>query len=148
MTVVADASPIIALAQIHQLDLLHQLFGPIDIPPAVYAEVADSPDLASGIPGWARLRTATDSQVVDGLRQQLDTGEAEAVALALEQRALLIIDERRGRRVAQALSIPRIGTLGVLVRAKKRGLIDVARPLIDQLRAVEFWVSETVVERA
>lgn len=148
MSVVADASPLIALAQINRFELLHQLFGQLEIPSAVCSEIADFPGFAGGMPGWLHLRTVTDPRVVQVLRQQLDRGEAEAIALALELRALLVIDERHGRHIARTRRVPVIGTLGVLVRARKRGLIPAVSPLIDELRAVEFWLSEAVIALA
>lgn len=69
--------------------------------------------------------------------------EAEAIALAREHPgATLLMDERRGRRYAEALGIPIVGTAGLLVRAKQRGLIAEVRPLLDDLRAVGFWLSD------
>jgi uncharacterized protein len=87
--------------------------------------------------------------LVASLRLELDPGEAEAIACALEGSAtLLLIDERRGRRVAQQLGISVIGLVGVLLLAKRRGLVAQIRPLLDGLRQrAGFWMSEALYAR-
>lgn len=139
MIVVCDASPLISLSAIGHFELLHQLYGEIYIPEAVGAEV-----LGSGLkrPGTRELREAEwvhtlsveNDFLVRALEGELDRGEAQAVALAVELNAdLLLVDERRGRGVAQRFGIKVIGALGILVEAKKKGLIPVVRPALDDL---------------
>ena len=108
MTVVSDTSPVLNLARIGRLELLRLLYGEVLIPFAVYRELTDSKrdlppaiDLAS-MP-WLIVAAAADQNRVQELRENLDPGEAEAVVLATELRAdLLLVDERRGRRTAMA----------------------------------------------
>jgi predicted nucleic acid-binding protein len=77
------------------------------------------------------VATATDQERVQELRGYLDPGEAEAIVLAIELRAdLLLVDERRGRRVASAAGLAITGLLGVIATAKRAGLIDLAKPLL------------------
>jgi len=142
--VVSDASALIALEQIGQLALLERLFATLLIPPAVARESA-----AGGtLPTWIherRLEQPLSSQV---LRASLGPGESEAISLALEAHAdLLIVDDRPARRLAQALGIPIIGTLGVLFAAKRKGIITALRPHIDALLAAGFRVAPDLVER-
>ena len=87
--------------------------------------------------------------LVTTLRLDLDPGEAEAIACALENRAsLLLIDERRGRRAAQQLGIPIMGLIGVLLMARKQQLIPHIRPHLDALRNVAgFWMSTALYDR-
>lgn len=74
---------------------------------------------------------------------------AEAITLALERRAdLVLLDERSGRRRAAALGLSYTGVVGVLLEARKRGLLKAVRPVLDELRALGFWLSEAVYERA
>ncbi len=159
MSVVSNTSPITNLAGIGQLDLLRQLYDTITIPQAVYNEMAN---IGRTVPGalevqtlpWITVQPVTDRNQVEALRAVLDPGEAEAIVLALELNAsLLIIDERPGRSIARQNSIPTIGVLGVLLEAKQQGLIASVQPLVDRLiNELEFRVSnrlyETVLQAA
>lgn len=159
MTVVSDTSPITNLAGIGQLDLLRQLYGNITIPQAVYDEMAG---IGRTVPGaievqtlpWLKTQFVRNSNQVEALRATLDRGEAEAIVLALELKAeLLIIDEKPGRVIAGSYGINITGVLGVLLEAKHQGLIVAVKPLMNQLLdQLEFWMSrqlyETVLELA
>jgi predicted nucleic acid-binding protein len=154
MIVVANAGPLIALARVGQFDLLRAVYRRVHIPPAVRDEVMAS---GSGLPGAAEAGAATwlhivevrDRTAVQLLRDRLDAGESEAIVLAVELRAdLLLIDEARGRRVAEARGLNKTGTVGTLVVAKKRGLISTVTPLLDELWAGGFRMSEELYQRA
>jgi len=117
LIVVSDTSPILNLARIGRLDLLPSLYEQLLIPPAVCAELAapkgdvfETLD-ATSIP-WLILGVPNDQDRVRELSGNLDAGEAEAIVLAVERRAeLLLVDERRGRRTAAAMGL-RITGLG------------------------------------
>ncbi|MGV0028451.1 DUF3368 domain-containing protein [Phormidesmis priestleyi] len=153
MTIVSNTSPLITLAGIGKFDLFHQLYGIITIPRAVYNKMAG---FSRTVPGtlevqtlpWIVTQSVTDPNQVASLRSVLDQGEAEAITLALQLNAeLLIIDERPGRAIAQQCGIKIIGVLGVLLEAKHQGLIVVVKPLMDQLiNEVEFWISRPVYD--
>ena len=152
--IVSNTSPIINLACIGQLDLLPALFGKLVIPPAVFEEITGALPDAPGaavikIAPWIKHSTVTNKPLVTTLRLDLDPGEAEAIACALENRAsLLLIDERRGRRAAQQLGIPIMGLIGVLLMARKQRLIPHIRPHLDALRNVAgFWMSTALYDR-
>ncbi|HEY65904.1 MAG TPA: DUF3368 domain-containing protein [Caldilineae bacterium] len=139
MRVVSNTSPIINLAAIHRLDLLRQLYDRLIIPEAVYMEITAS---GAGQPGarevetasWIEYRKVTDRSFVSALRIDLDPGEAEAIALAIEVRAdLILLDERRARTVARRLGLKYIGLLGALIEAKHKGYIAEVKPLLDAL---------------
>jgi predicted nucleic acid-binding protein len=147
--IVSDTSPINNLAAIHQLSLLQQLYSTVIIPEAVYRELTD-PDfpVAGAIEvqtlDWIQTRQVSDRTVVEALTIELDIGEAEAIALALEiESDQLLIDERRGRMVANKLNLHYTGILGILVEAKNQELISEVKPLLDALRnQIEFlWIS-------
>lgn len=152
-TVVVNATPVIGLALINRLDLLRHLYGEALIPPAVRAEV-----LAGGpaSPGYVELQRAEWIRVTDlqdprraDLLSDLDRGEAEVIALAQELSAtLVIIDERLARRHARRLGLKLTGTLGVLLRAKERGLVPAVKPLIDQLQRGGFRLADFVIAEA
>lgn len=91
---------------------------------------------------WLLVASPQDQDLVRQLRNSLDAGEAEAIALALERRAaLLLIDERRGRRTAVALGLPITGLLGVLADAKQARHIELVKPVLDELiGTARFWI--------
>ncbi len=154
MIVVSDTSPINNLAAISQLYLLHQLYGTVLIPEAVYQELTDpSFPVAGGTEvqtlDWIQTRTVRDRTIVESLSNELDIGEAEAIALAVEiQAERLLIDERRGRLVASRLNLRYTGILGILVEAKSQGLIAEVKPLLNALiDRAGFWVAEPLYNR-
>jgi predicted nucleic acid-binding protein len=151
--VISDTSAITNLAAIHNLQLLLQLYSQVMIPEAVYRELAD---IDPPVPGtlevqrasWLEVREIVNREVVERLQDEvrLDSGESEAIALALELNAdLLLIDKRRGRAKADRLGVRITGLLGILVEAKQKNLIVAVKPLIDELIAKsEFRVSSAL----
>lgn len=140
--VVADSSPLVYLARLGRLDLLRVLHGEVLVPAAVWREVAlegahlpeGSALAAASMEGWIRVEHVDDSVVYpDPELQDLDDGEREAILLALGMKALLIIDEREGRRVALRLGLQLTGTLGLLAEARRRGLFPSLRLELDRL---------------
>ena len=90
-----------------------------------------------------------DSIAVKLLQEQLDRGESEAIVLALEISAqLLLIDEARGRRIAQSRGITHIGTIGILILAKRQKLIPSGTLLLDQLSEIGFRMDSSLYKRA
>jgi uncharacterized protein len=154
MTIVSNASPLIALVRIGQLDILRQLYSEIIIPEAVWHEVvvegADQPgaEVVSSA-SWIVRRTVTNRALVHGLQQELDAGEAEAIALAVEMDdALLLMDERLGRDTARHFGIRYTGVVGVLIEAKHQGFVRAIQPHLDALRDFAgFRVSEALYQR-
>jgi uncharacterized protein len=154
MIVVSNSSPLISLAAIGRLELLHELYGTITIPRAVHHEVA-----IQGIerPGaveiqtldWFVCRDVTDPNVVTALEGKLDRGEAEAIALAAELQAdLLLMDERLGRTEAARFGLRFVGILGVLIEAKRRGLLQRIEPILDELHHdAGFYMNEALRAR-
>jgi predicted nucleic acid-binding protein len=154
MSIVSNASPLINLARIGKLDLLPRLYGGLTVPEAVWREVVLE---GQGQPGaeeierasWIQVRSVTNRDLAQALQQELDAGEAEAIALALEMGAeFLLMDERLGRETALHMGVQSVGLIGVLIEAKHKGLISGVRSLLDALRDVAgFWVSEALYRR-
>jgi predicted nucleic acid-binding protein len=154
MIVVSNSSPLISLGAIGRLGLLRTMYGLIAIPRAVHHEVAVQ---GSGRPGavevqsfaWIRCCDVGNPNVAAALQGKLDRGEAEAIALALELPAdLLLMDERLARIEANRFGIRFIGTLGVLIEAKARGHLQEVTPVLDELRIkAGFHVSEALRAR-
>lgn len=140
MIIVSNSSPLAALAAVSYVDLLPKLYGKVCVPDAVWYEVVER---GIGKPGVAELKRAdwlerhsiSNTDLAVALQDSLDVGEAEAIALALDLRAdLLLMDERIGRRVAQRLGLRVTGVIGVLVEAKHNNLIQSIKPMLNKLR--------------
>jgi predicted nucleic acid-binding protein len=151
MIVVADASPLNYLIQIECDALLPKLFGKVLVPAGVIKEFrhpATPPSVASWLsrmPSWVEVRVA--STAIDPTLDVLDPGEREAIQLAQEVRAdLLLIDERRGRLEAKRRAIPTTGTLGVLLAAQKQGMIDAEAALERLINETSFRITPAVRE--
>ena len=142
--VVSNSSPLIAFQQIGRLELVHELVGPMIIPPAVSREIAPSVSR----PDWIEVRGLAQPVASIVLRVSLGAGESEAISLAIETKArLLLLDDLAARRLALGLHLPIIGTLGLLLAAKRKGLLETVKPSLDQLMACEFRVSADLYER-
>ena len=147
MVVVADTSPINYLVLIGQIDLLMRLYTRILIPPAVLAELkhplAPKPvrDWACDTPKWLEVLSPKDSLTL----AQLDLGETEAIALATEMHAeVLLIDEQAGRQEAVRRGLKVAGTLSVLDEADQAGFVSFDQA-VAQLRKTTFRVSQAVI---
>lgn len=154
MIVVADAGPIIHLSLIGQLDLIPALFGRVVVPRQVYEEVVQT---ASEMPGSEELRNAIWADVYESdirpeisrlLEIHLDSGEAAAIALALDLGADLVLsDDRQARLAAERLAFRVQGTLGILLQAHRQGQISELASLLVELRSKGVWLSDKLIER-
>jgi predicted nucleic acid-binding protein len=142
--VISDTSPITSLLQIGRASLLRDLFESVVIPEAVRAELMRTHD---SLPDFVRTEQVQNGDRVIELAASLDLGEAQAIVLAEELHAdLLLMDETQGRRLAMRRGIKVIGLLAVLVQAKQKGLVAGVTPIIGELRgAAGFYVAEDVV---
>jgi predicted nucleic acid-binding protein len=143
MIVVSDTSPVTSLIHIGRLSLLRDLYGEVLVPEAVQRELSRThPDL----PSFLEVRKAQDREAVLRLRSYLDLGEAEAIVVAKETHAdLLLIDERLGRQVAAREGVPISGLVGVLVDAKRQNMVGSVREVVAQLESLAgFRLSEAV----
>ena len=144
--VICDTSPLQYLHQLRLLHLLPSLAGRIVIPPAVQEELLAGKVLGIDLPDlqtldWLSIRHPLSRPAVPLLRD-LGPGETEVLMLGLElAEAVLILDDALARRVAEILEIPFIGTLGLLLDAKRSRLITSVEPLLDQLQDLRFRLS-------
>lgn len=156
MTVpVSNTSPLTNLAAIGQFDLLRELYGPLLVAEAVWAELNAGGQAWPGrvevaAADWIERRAVVNRPLVMALRERLDPGEAETIALAVECRPpLVLMDEREGRRTAQRFGLKTVGVVGVLLEAKARGLIaEVGLPLERLRREAGFYLSDRVIRDA
>ena len=152
--IIADSTPLINFAAIHRPDVLEQLFGRIVIPKAVETELLEKGERYPSAEELKRVDfidvvKINDLVLCNSLKIDLDQGEAEAITLALEQNAeLLLLDEVAGRTVAKFHNIPFTGSIGCLVEAKWTGIIPEIKPLLDVIVSeARFWVSEELYRR-
>lgn len=143
MLVVSDTSPVTSLLQIGQAGILPALFGRVLIPSAVENELLR---FHASLPDYLSVHAIQNRQTAESLCRELDRGEAEAIVLAEESHAeYVLMDERHGRSIAESRGLKVIGLLGVLLMAKKAGLIPAVGQLLIELESqAGFFVSERV----
>jgi uncharacterized protein len=146
--IVADAGPLIGMARIGLLSLLRDLYSKVVVPPKVYDELQISllrpgyEALAAAFSeDWMAVEAPRPTADLDELKEVLGEGESEAIALAGERDAKLLIDEKRGRTVAGSRGLKVVGTGAVLLLAKERRLIDRVGDALDQLASHSYRLS-------
>ncbi|WP_258085103.1 DUF3368 domain-containing protein [Thermococcus thermotolerans] len=150
---VSNSTPLIHLAKMGRLELLREFFGEVLIPEAVHRECViegkgsrDSEIIEKA--DWIKVVDIKDETLKRSLMLELDEGESEAIVLAIERKAdLLLIDDYEGREVARALGLKVTGTIGVLLRAKFRGGVSSMREELEKLKETGFWLSEELYKR-
>ena len=151
MIIVCDSSPIVALAACDKLDLLDKLFDKVFIPNAVFRELSVPGKLElQKITIWAQTKIAEvkNKHLVQAFNLILDIGESEAMALYWEKEAdYLLIDEKKGRKIATYNGQKVVGTLGVLLLAKQKGFLNAVKPLIDLLKQLDIRISDELYEK-
>jgi len=151
MIVVSNTSPLTNLAAIGQFDLLRRLYSGINIADGVWDELnamsnhwPGSKEVA-GATGWIKRYSVRNQLLVSALRRDIDRGEAESIALAIELEAdLVLLDEKEGRHAAKRLGLKVVGVVGMLLEAKNNGFVDSVRPHLDALRYIAgFYLEES-----
>ncbi|HEY4786883.1 MAG TPA: DUF3368 domain-containing protein [Bacteroidales bacterium] len=140
--IISDTSCLIALTNIDKLEILRDLFQEIIITKEVHYEFGGK------LPDWIMICEVKNQQRVDELESRLDKGEASSIALALEiPNSTLIIDEVKGRKIAQSLNIDIIGTIGILLLADKKGLVDDVIGIILRMVNKGFRLSDKLIDK-
>lgn len=139
--VIADASCLILLTNLEKLDILAKLYGEVWITEAVKTEYRLL------LPTFISIHNPTDNQQLDSLLKSLDPGEASSIALAIENPGCrIIIDEKKGRRVALSMGLDLTGTLGVLSEAAKVDLLKIDAEVVRKLEILGFRLSNELKE--
>lgn len=145
LKVVSNTTPVLSLLKIGRLEILRELYGEILVPQAVFEEIEAGKnklfyqDLS--LISWVKIEEVQNKNSL-AYFLDLDKGEAEAIALAVETNAdLLIIDEKLGRFHAKHAGLKITGTIGVLLKAKSHGIIQQIQPLLIELRNSSTWIS-------
>lgn len=151
MPVISNTSPILNLAIIEELSLLRDQFKVVLIPEAVLDELRVEGNLpgSQGVrnamkAGWIRVVPVKQEPLVRALQRDLDKGEAEAIALAIQKNAeWVLMDEREGRKAARSMELKVVGVLGVLLKAQHEGRLRSLRQAMDNLRKkAGFYIQE------
>jgi predicted nucleic acid-binding protein len=160
--VIADASPLVGLSLAGRLDLLHKLYGTVQVVQAVAQQVLTGQfnDSENNIRDaiqheWLSIVDASLASA-DGFEpkqlmgwKQLDAGEAQSIAYAasLTHKPLLLIDERAAKQLCDELGLPTLGTAGILLSAKNKGLISLIKSELERLHQVGFWLSPDIMKK-
>ena len=151
MIIVSDTSPVSNLILIGRLDILQRMFSEVVVPPAVDKEIRALEQLGKDIreyrnAKWIKILTPSDLQKVNRLRNRLDKGEAQAIALALEINCdLLLMDERIGTRLAREEGLKTVGLVGVLIKAKQQQIVSDVGPILAELKNnAGFWLGRDI----
>ena len=150
---IADSGPLLGLALVDCVRHLQQMYAAVLVPQAVVDEIAGQGVFrrASDLfvrENWIHVCHVSSSQA-ELMPVFLGQGEVEVIRLGIEQPgSLLLMDDYRARRTAEALGLKCTGAAGVLVRAKKMGLVEQVRPLLLSMRKNGYYISESVVQAA
>ena len=144
--IVSDSTTLIVLLDLDRVDLLSNLFEKVYIPQAVFEEINYKKDVR--LPKLFKLEKVKNIEKLDELKQLLDIGESEAIVLALEKNMPLIIDEKKGRKIAKNLGVKIIGLLGIVLLNQKQGFISKkeAKEFLDNVIARGFRISKKLIE--
>lgn len=159
MAVISDTGPLIALAKIARLNLLEFLFGKIYVVPAVYKELMakagkEGNEIDSAFKQFIKVvEMPTSLKAIDPSLDELGIGEKQSIEYAYSDGRngphLLIIDDKAGRRTAEKLGIPKLGTVGIVILAKKKGLIQQqVSETLEAMRENGYWLSDNIIGTA
>jgi len=150
--VIFDSTTLISLINIERFDLLFKFSDTIIITPSVYVEVTIQKRAKQILDEYISLSQIAVHEVknhkkVKELLIRLDLGESESIVLAEEQNLPLIIDEKRGKKIATSMGLDVIGLVGILLVYKKKGYLsnDEIKEIVNELRQVDFRVSEKLL---
>lgn len=158
LTVVSDSSPLMNLAGIDRLYLVHEQFGEVVIPPSVWDEIVLNSNTLPGAyevrrandAGWISIAKPDNTAVVDLLGLGLHRGEAEAIALAIELRSsLILLDDADARLAATTFGLRKTGVIGILIKAKLDGKIESLRLELNALMdRMGFFIDDGLYRQA
>ena len=134
--IISDTSCFITLSNIGELNLLRLLYEQI----VTTEEIAE--EFGENLPDWVEIISVSDKAKQELLEIQVDKGEASAIAIALEhENTFLIIDDNKARKLAHNLQLDFTGTIGVIVAAKQKGIIDSIKPILEKIKETNFRIS-------
>lgn len=149
--IISNTSPILLLIKLSRLDILQKLYSEILIPEAVYFELEQGKDKPHyhdiSNESWIKIMTVENCPALEA-QSMLGAGEHEAISLALETKAdLIILDDKLARKTAEEKGLKITGTLGVLFKAREKGIIKEIKPLLLQLRNQGMWIKDDFFDK-
>lgn len=154
VTIVSDTGPIVALAKVDHLNLLHTLFGTLLVTEQVRNELlakrsTESTRIEKALTQFIEVKTLVRPLSASvAATQHLDQREASVIQLAYSEKLSLLIDEKLGRTAATQILVPIVGTMGVLIQAKRKGLISSVMPVLYEVRRKGYWLSDQMLSMA
>lgn len=144
--IVSDSTTLIILFDLDKLDLLSNVFAKIIIPKAVYDEISCKTPIT--LPDFITVKTPQKSEILETLKSVLDMGESEAIALALQMKTGLIIDEKKGRKIAISQGLEIIGLLGILYLNITKGFLSIKQAETFLKSAIDhgYRINQTLVD--
>ncbi len=138
-TIISDTSCFIVLSNIKELELLHKVYGQI----ITTEEIAN--EFGEKLPDWVEIKTVSDKLKQQILEIQIDKGESSAIALALEiPDSTIVLDDYKARLIAKKLGISVTGTIGVIIKAKLKGIIPSIKPILEKIKNTDFRLSSEI----
>jgi predicted nucleic acid-binding protein len=139
--IISDTSCLILLNKIDELVLLSKIAEKVIITPTIQQE------FGKNLPTWITIMEPKDSHYQKILEMDLDKGEASAIALSLElDNSILIIDDLKGRKIAEKLNMRYSGTFGLILKARQSGIIESVKPILDKIKKTNFRFSNKLFE--
>lgn len=147
--VIVNSTPLIILCNIGKLEILRNLYGEIIIPQAVYEEVtvkADSACQQIKSANWIHVEQIKDQSDKKMYRAKLHAGEVEVMILAQEDKKtdLVVIDDNAAKKTARYLGLTVTGTVGILLKAKKSGIVGEIHPILNSMKKEGFYISGNI----
>jgi len=139
--IITDTSCLVLLEKIDELDILRKLYGKIIITPVIANE------FGSELPDWMEVRKTEDQKYQRVLEMNVDSGEASAIALAVDIGGLLILDDRKARKLALDLQLDITGTLGILLDATRNNYISSFEDVLTRIKQTNFHLSEELEQK-
>lgn len=137
--IISDTSCFIILTNIGELDLLHKVYGQILTTVEIAVEYGEK------LPEWVEIVVVKDKYRQQLLEMQIDRGESSAIALALETpNSTVILDDYKARKIADQLGLSFTGTIGIIIKAKHKGIIPSIKPILQKMRQTDFHISDEI----
>lgn len=143
--IVSDSTTLIILFDLNRIELLSNLFTKVTIPSAVYDEINAKKSIK--LPKFMKVQKPQESELLETLKLVLDLGESEAIALALELESKLIIDEKKGRKIAMKQGLEIIGLLGIVYLNIKKGFLkkDEAKAFLEEAIKHGYRINQKLI---